>query len=68
MSNLSKDPNGIQHKVVDLLVSEVFRKNGVNLNHVKENITDEQKTAIKDLVNELKLQVDAFVQSNDDKK
>lgn len=66
MSNLPK-ANEIPNKVVDLLVSEIFRKNGVNLNNVKKNVTDEQKTAIKELVEELKMQVDAFVQSNNDK-
>ena len=68
MDNLSKDLNGTPNKVVDLLVSEIFRKNGVNINNVKKNVTDEQKTAIKELVEELKMQVDAFVRSNDDKK
>lgn len=67
MSNLPKDSNVMPNKVVDLLVSEIFRKNGVNLNNVKKNVTDEQKTAIKELVEELKMQVDAFVQSNEDK-
>lgn len=69
LSKLPNGSNGIPNIAVDLLVSEVFRKNGVNLNKAKSNLTDEQKTAIKDLVEELKMQVDSFVkQSTDTKK
>ncbi|QCR32654.1 spore coat protein [Lysinibacillus sp. SGAir0095] len=58
---MSEIPKAIPNKVVDLLVSEVFRKNNVNLASAKTNLTDEQKQAIRDLVDELKSQVDSFV-------
>ncbi|MCM3388426.1 spore coat protein [Ureibacillus chungkukjangi] len=65
---MSENPKAIPNKVVDLLVSEVLRKNNVNIDSAKSNLTDEQKKAIKDLVEELKTQVDSFVNQSPDKK
>lgn len=42
---MSEIPKAIPNKVVDLLVSEVFRKNNVNLGSAKSNLSDEQKQA-----------------------
>jgi spore coat protein W len=58
-------------KIIDLLVSDIFKKNGINLDKGKANLSDEQKQLIKELVNDLSQQVDAFVKkdtptSNDD--
>lgn len=72
VSNLPEKSKAIPNKVVDLLVSDVLRKNGVNLESAKSKLSDEQKQAIKELVEELSAQVDAFVKqppsSNKDKK
>ncbi len=68
MSNLPKNQKGIPNIAVDLLVSEIFRKNGVNLNNAKSKLSDEQKTAIKELVEELSSQVDSFMNSNNEKR
>ncbi|MFC7686888.1 spore coat protein [Ureibacillus sp. GCM10028918] len=56
--------SAIPDKVVDLLVSEVFRKNNVNIDNAKSKLSDEQKQAIRDLVEELKSQVDTFVKES----
>ncbi|MDN4493542.1 spore coat protein [Ureibacillus aquaedulcis] len=56
--------SAIPNKVVDLLVSEIFRKNNVNIENAKSKLTDEQKQAIRDLVDELKSQVDTFVKES----
>lgn len=61
MSNSPEKQNGIPNSVVDLLVSEVLRKNGVNLEQTKSKLTDEQKQTIKQLVEDLQSQVDDFV-------
>ncbi|HWK21467.1 MAG TPA: spore coat protein [Ureibacillus sp.] len=58
---MSEQPKAIPNKVVDLLVSEVFRKNNVNVENAKTKLSEDQKQAIKDLVEELKSQVDTFV-------
>lgn len=63
-----KDPNAIPNKVVDLLVSEVLRKNGVNLENTKSKLTEEQKQSLKELVEDLKAQVDTFVNQPTTKK
>ncbi|MFP7300586.1 spore coat protein [Neobacillus niacini] len=48
-------------KIIDLLVSDILRKNGINIEKGKTNLSPEQKQLIKDLVNDLSQQVDAFV-------
>jgi spore coat protein W len=48
-------------KIIDLLVSDIFKKNGINLDQGKANLSPEQKQLIKELVNDLSQQVDAFV-------
>nr|WP_232337065.1 spore coat protein [Lysinibacillus timonensis] len=68
MSNLPGNPNGIPNKAVDLLVSEILRKNGVNVDQAKRKISDEQKMALKELVEELSMQVDAFVNQSSNSK
>ncbi|MGD6803201.1 spore coat protein [Rossellomorea aquimaris] len=70
MSDSSKkQPKAIPSTVVDLLVSDIFRKNGVKEDEVKGKLSDEQKKWIKEMVQELSGQVDSFVNSNEkDKK
>lgn len=65
---MSETPKAFPSKVVDLLVSEVFRKNNVNIESTKSKLTDEQKQAIRDLVEELKTQVDTFVNETSQSK
>lgn len=61
MSNLPDKENVISNKVVDLLVSNAFKKNGVDIESVKGKLLDEQKQAIKDMLEELTMAVDVFV-------
>lgn len=61
VSNLPDKENVISKKVVDLLVSNAFKKNGVDIENVKGKLLDEQKQAIKDMLEELTMAVDAFV-------
>jgi len=61
VSDLPKNSEVISNKVVDLLVSNAFRKNGVNIDSVKGKLAEEQKQAIKDMLDELTKQVETFV-------
>ncbi|KGR74804.1 hypothetical protein [Ureibacillus sinduriensis] len=65
---MSERQEAIPNKVVDLLVSEVFRKNNVNIDNAKSKLTDEQKRAIRELVDELKSQVETFVKESPSSK
>ncbi|MCK1998593.1 spore coat protein [Psychrobacillus psychrodurans] len=67
MSNLPEKPEKISNKVVDLLVNNAFRKNGVDIESVKGNLLDEQKQEIKELLEELTQQVEAFVKQKPNK-
>ena len=61
VSDSPKKTNAIPNKVIDLLLSNTLSKNGVNLDDVKGKLSDEQKQLLKELVEELTLQVDQFV-------
>lgn len=61
MSDLPKKANAIPNKVIDLIVSDTLRKNGVNLEDVKGKLSSEHKQLLKELVEELTLQVDQFI-------
>ncbi|ESU33583.1 hypothetical protein G3A_05115 [Bacillus sp. 17376] len=63
-----KKPNGIPNSIIDLLVNDLFKKNGINTEEVKDQITDDKKQAIRDLVEDLSKQVDTFLNSNNTKK
>jgi spore coat protein W len=51
----------ITSKIIDLLVSDLFQKNGIKVEENKDKITEEQKKLLKELVNDLSQQVEAFV-------
>lgn len=67
MSDSSKQPP-VSNKVIEVLVDSVFKKNGVNPGEVKKNISDEQKQMLKEMVEDLKSQVEAFNQNNNKKR
>jgi spore coat protein W len=60
MSNTPENPK-IPNKLIDLLVSDLFKKNGINLEEGKGRLSTEEKQMIKELVDDLRKQVDAFV-------
>ena len=62
MSDSSKQ-QPVSNKVVEVLVNSIFRKNGVQPNELKKKVSDEQKELIKEMVEELKLQVEEFNQN-----
>jgi len=68
MTNLPEKPDIISNKAVDLLVSNAFRKNGVDIESLKGKLSDDQKQAIKEMLEELSQQVDGFVKQNTPKK
>ncbi|RUL48257.1 spore coat protein [Lysinibacillus antri] len=68
MSELPKSPKVISNKVIDLLVSDVLQKNGVNLEDVKKKLSDDQKELLRAVVEDLTAQVDEFVKKSPKKK
>ncbi|RSD26102.1 spore coat protein [Mesobacillus subterraneus] len=63
-----KKPNGIPNSIIDLLVNDLFKKNGINTEDVKSKITEDKKQAIRDLVEDLSKQVDTFLNTSNSKK
>jgi len=62
MSDSSKQ-QPVSNKVVEVLVNSIFRKNGVQPNELKKKVSDEQRELIKEMVEDLKLQVEEFNQN-----
>ena len=60
VSNLPEKPNAISNKVIDLLVDDTLRRNGIDAENIKKNLTDQQKQQLKELVEELTQQVNTF--------
>ncbi len=60
----NKSPQLIPQQLINLLVSDLFRKNGINAEKAKEKLSDEQKQMIKELVSDLTNQVETFVKSS----
>jgi spore coat protein W len=56
----SSKPHPINDKVIEIMVQSVFRKNGIEPNEVKKNIPEEQKQMLREMVEELKKQVEDF--------
>ncbi|MBN6205210.1 hypothetical protein JYK21_02010 [Ralstonia pickettii] len=63
MSDSSKQ-QPVPNKVVEVLVDSILRKNGVKSDELKKEIPDEQKKMIKEMVEDLKLQVEEFNKNN----
>ncbi|OES45357.1 hypothetical protein [Domibacillus iocasae] len=68
MSDSLKNSKVLSDKVIDLLVSNTFQKNGVNIDKAKKKLTDEQKQAFKELVEDLTKQVNSFVKQPSSKQ
>ena len=61
MSDSKQQP--LNNKVVEVMVQTILRKNGVKPDEVKNNIPDDQKQMIKEMVEDLKKQVEEFQQN-----
>ena len=68
MNFVSDDQNQksqlIPPQIINLLVSDLFKKNGINVESAKEKLSDEQKQMIKELVRDLSNQVESFVKTS----
>ncbi|WP_067726348.1 spore coat protein [Oceanobacillus damuensis] len=64
MSDASKPM--VPEKVVELAVDSIFKKNGIKPEELKKNLTDEQKKVLREMVEDLKKQVDQFNSRNNE--
>ena len=60
----NQNPQVIPPQIINLLVSDLFRKNGISVEKAKEKLSDEQKQMIKELVSDLTNQVESFVKKS----
>jgi spore coat protein W len=67
VSDSSQNPQ-IPNSIIDLLVHDIFKKNGISLDQAKQNLSAEQKQMLKNLVSDLSQQVDSFVKNPPTKK
>ena len=67
--NLPEKPNAISNKVIDLLVDDTLRRNGIDPESIKRKLTDQQKIQLKEMVEDLTQQVNTFTdQTTTDRK
>lgn len=68
LSNLPEKSNNVSNKVIDLLVDDTLRRNGIDPDNIKGKLTDHQKQQLKDLVEDLTQQVKTFTDQPTEKK
>lgn len=54
-------PKVIPSQVIDLLVTDIFRKNGITEEEIKNRLTEDQKNMIKEMVENISKQVDSYI-------
>lgn len=67
MSESSKKPV-MPNKVVEVMVDSIFRKNGIKPEEVKNNLSEKQREMLREMVTDLKEQVEDFQQKNNESK
>ncbi|WP_152656147.1 spore coat protein [Oceanobacillus sp. CFH 90083] len=67
MSESSKKPM-MPNKVIEVMVDSIFRKNGVKPEEVKDNLSEKQREMLKEMVADLKEQVEEFQQKRNESK
>jgi len=60
VNDLPEKSSAIPNKVIDLLVDDTLRRNGIDLENIKGKLSDQQKQTLKEIVEDLTKQVDAF--------
>lgn len=60
MSDDSSKQQAVPDQVIKLMIEDILRKNGVKPGEAKKSISDEQKQALKSMVEDLQQQVDQF--------
>ncbi|MFE3898709.1 MULTISPECIES: spore coat protein [Priestia] len=68
MSDSFKKTEIVPNKLIDLLVSDVFSKHGINKEQVKGKLTEEKRQMLKEMVEDLTKKVDQFVNETNSKK
>ncbi|SFB05734.1 spore coat protein W [Lentibacillus halodurans] len=60
MDSNSSNHNAFPDKVVKVMIDDIFRRNNVKPEEVKNNISNEQKQMLQEMVEDLREQVDQF--------
>ncbi|MGG0487023.1 spore coat protein [Priestia aryabhattai] len=71
MNNSQKKNEIVPNNLMDLLVNDVFSKHGIDKEKIKENLSEEKKKMLKEMVEDLSKRVDEFVKQtnvNNNKK
>ncbi|WP_252504218.1 hypothetical protein [Sporosarcina sp. Marseille-Q4943] len=54
---------GLSGQLMELFVADLFSKNKINVEEAKKRMTDEQRERLKETVEQLKTQVEGFLES-----
>lgn len=61
--NTREQMYGLSSQLMELFVADLFNKHKVNLAEAKKRMTDEQRESLKQTVEQLKTQVEGFLES-----
>ncbi|WP_080875391.1 spore coat protein [Oceanobacillus timonensis] len=64
----SSDKPVMSDKLVEVMVDSVFRKNGIKPEEVKNNLSEKQREMLKEMVTDLKAQVEEFQEKRNESK
>ena len=62
-----QNSNFLPEKVVEIIVQQVLKRNTVHPEEVKKNISEDQKQMLREMVQDLKKQVQEFNKGNKNK-
>lgn len=55
--------NGISSQLMELFVADLFSQNNIDVQQAKKRLTDDQRESLKQNVEQLKAQVEGFLES-----
>ncbi len=61
MQDNRKELHNLSNQMMDIFIKNTFSKNSIDIAKAKSNISEEQKEALKQSVNNLKEQVESFL-------
>ncbi|MEI3607049.1 hypothetical protein SPD48_15225 [Pseudogracilibacillus sp. SE30717A] len=68
MQDNRKELYNLSNQMMDIFIKDIFSNNKIDLVEAKSNISEEQREALKNSVNNLKEQVESFLYEKNAKK
>ncbi|AMW99803.1 hypothetical protein M3603_11220 [Rummeliibacillus stabekisii] len=57
----------LSNQFIEIFIADIFSKNKVNMDEIRSKVSDDQREKLKKTVDQLKVQVEEFINSNNTK-